>query len=207
MQKVSGLHTGRLLDVGAGTGAFASIMQRGGWEVTGLEPDDTARQNAIQKYGLDFQLPEALYGLEPQRFDVVTMWHVLEHVHELHAYLQHCERILKTTGTLLIAVPNYTSLDAGIYREYWAAYDVPRHLYHFSPESMQNLLQQHGFTITQYIPMLFDSFYISMLSEQYKTGRSGLLRAFFNGLRSNINAGRNAAKYSSVIYVVKKPKS
>jgi 2-polyprenyl-3-methyl-5-hydroxy-6-metoxy-1,4-benzoquinol methylase len=206
VQKVSGLQKGSLLDVGAGTGAFANSMQEAGWDVMGLEPDETARQNAANKYKLNFQLPDALYKLEAQSFDVVTMWHVLEHVHDLHGYLQNCERILKPNGTLLIAVPNYTSLDAAIYQEYWAAYDVPRHLYHFSPQSMESLLKQHGFAITRYVPMLFDSFYISMLSEQYKTGKSNLTSAFFNGLRSNMNALGNAAKYSSVIYVVKKSK-
>ena len=206
VKKVSGLPKGSLLDVGAGTGAFANTMQEGGWNVIGLEPDETARQNAISKYKLNFQLPEALYNLESQSVDVITMWHVLEHVHDLHGYLQNCERILKTDGTLVIAVPNYTSLDATIYQQYWAAYDVPRHLYHFSPQSMNNLLQKHGFTISQYVPMLFDSFYISMLSEQYRTGSSHLSRAFLNGLRSNMNALKNAAKYSSVIYVVKKQK-
>jgi 2-polyprenyl-3-methyl-5-hydroxy-6-metoxy-1,4-benzoquinol methylase len=206
VQKVSGLKKGSLLDVGAGTGAFANSMQEAGWNVTGLEPDETARQNAANKYNLNFQLPDALYKLEAQSVDVITMWHVLEHVHDLHEYLQHFERILKPGGTLIIAVPNYTSLDAGIYRQYWAAYDVPRHLYHFSPQSMQSLVQQHGFSISQYVPMLFDSFYISMLSEQYKAGKSGLASAFINGLRSNMHALGNAAKYSSVIYVIKKSK-
>ena len=206
VQKESGLQKGSLLDVGAGTGAFANSMQEAGWNIMGLEPDETARQNAVSKYKLNFQLPEALYKLEAQSFDVITMWHVLEHVHDLHRYLQHCERILKSGGTLIIAVPNYTSLDANIYQEYWAAYDVPRHLYHFSPQSMESLLQQHGFTITEYVPMLFDSFYISMLSEQYKTGKSQLASAFISGLRSNMNALGNAAKYSSVIYVIKKSK-
>ncbi|TKK67222.1 class I SAM-dependent methyltransferase [Ilyomonas limi] len=206
VQKVSGLQKGSLLDVGAGTGAFAHIMQEAGWNVMGLEPDETARQNAINKYKLNFQLPEVLYSIDSQSFDVITMWHVLEHVHDLRGYLQNCERILKENGTLIIAVPNYTSLDANIYQAFWAAYDVPRHLYHFSPQSMQKLLQQHGFTISQYVPMLFDSFYISMLSEQYKTGKSRLPGAFINGLRSNMNAIGNAAKYSSVIYVVKKSK-
>ena len=208
VQQVSGLQKGLLLDVGAGTGAFASIMQQAGWNVTGLEPDETARQNAASKYNLNFQLPDALYKLEAKSFDVVTMWHVLEHVHDLHGYMQNCERILKESGTLIIAVPNYTSLDAQIYQQYWAAYDVPRHLYHFSPQSMKSLLQQHGFSIAQHVPMLFDSFYISMLSEQYKTGKSGLASAFINGLRSNMSAAlKNVEKYSSVIYVVKKSKS
>lgn len=204
VEKVSGLKKGALLDVGAGTGAFANSMQQAGWQVMGLEPDETARKNAESKYQLDFQLPDALYSLQAESFNVITMWHVLEHVHDLHGYLQHCERILKPDGTLIIAVPNYTSLDATIYQQYWAAYDVPRHLYHFSPQSMKSLLQQHGFTISQYVPMLFDSFYISMLSEQYRTGSSQLPRAFINGLRSNMNAVGKAFKYSSVIYVAKK---
>jgi 2-polyprenyl-3-methyl-5-hydroxy-6-metoxy-1,4-benzoquinol methylase len=202
--RLSGRKDGALLDVGAGTGAFAAVMQEHGWLITGLEPDTTARNNAFQQHGLQLQTLEALYNQPPAYFDVITMWHVLEHVHDLHQYLNTYRQILHPDGTLLIAVPNYTSLDAQEYGTHWAAYDVPRHLYHFSPQSMALLMEQHGFKVTGHQPMWFDSYYVSMLSEQYRTGKQQLLRAFFNGWRSNRKAASSYDKCSSVIYIIRK---
>lgn len=196
--------SGVLLDIGAGTGAFAHTMKVAGWDVTGLEPDVIARQNAFNKYQLHLQLPDELYGLSANCFDTITMWHVLEHVHDLHGYIDCFKKILKADGKLIIAVPNYTSKDAATYKEYWAAYDVPRHLYHFSPASMRQLMQQYGFVIESYKPMFFDSFYVSLLSEQYKNGEGHWVKAFFNGLLSNLNCLLNPTLCSSVIYVIKK---
>lgn len=202
--QASGKKTGALLDVGAGTGAFAAVMQQNGWKVTGLEPDETARKNALQNHQLQLQTLDTLYQLPAAQYQVITLWHVLEHVHELHSYLDCFFKVLDATGTLVIAVPNYTSDDARHYGANWAAYDVPRHLYHFSPASMERLLTQHGFTISAYKPMWFDSFYVSMLSEQYKTGKQNLPGAFFSGLRSNKKAMSAAENCSSVIYIAKK---
>lgn len=204
VQKAAALQNGSLLDVGAGTGAFAATMQQGGWRVTGLEPDDTARNNALANHNLTLQNPEGLFSLQASSFDAITMWHVMEHVHELHRYMATFNTLLKPQGVLIIAVPNYTCYDADVYKENWAAYDVPRHLYHFSPQSMGQLAQQHGFTITQHKPMWFDSFYVSMLSEQYKTGKSGLVKAVWNGFVSNLKAMGDAKRCSSVIYVLRK---
>lgn len=201
VQQVSGQATGNLLDVGAGTGAFSHTMQQAGWQVTALEPDDTARQNAQKRYGLSLQSPDKLFLLQPEEFDVITMWHVLEHVHDLNGYLQQFHSILKPGGRLIIAVPNYTSYDAAIYQEYWAAYDVPRHLYHFSPQSMEQLGNTKGFSLLQTKPMWFDSFYVAMLSEQYRNGKGNIFRAFLNGLVSNLKATGNARNCSSVIYI------
>lgn len=204
VSRLSKRESGALLDVGAGTGAFAAVMQQNGWMVTGLEPDTTARNNALQQHKLQLQTLDALYNQPPAYFDVITMWHVLEHVHDLHQYLATFRQILQPDGCLLIAVPNYTSLDAQEYGSYWAAYDVPRHLYHFSPKSMARLLEQHGFKVTAHQPMWFDSFYVSMLSEQYRTGKQQLLKAFINGWRSNRKAASSYEKCSSVIYVAQK---
>ena len=203
VSRLSGIKSGNLLDVGAGTGAFAATMQQAGWQVTGLEPDDTARNNALRQHGLSLQSLDNLYQLPVRHFDVITMWHVLEHVHDLHGYLATYSNVIKPDGSLLIAVPNYTSLDAQEYGEYWAAYDVPRHLYHFSPQSMNQLLEQHGFEVKKYQPMWFDSFYVSMLSEQYRSGKQRLLSAFFSGWRSNSKASAHPEKCSSVIYIAK----
>ena len=195
---------GKLLDVGAGTGAFTNTMQQAGWQVTGLEPDSNARAKASEKFGLQLLSPEQLYTLPAQTFDAITLWHVLEHVHDLHGYLQRFFEVLKPTGKLLIAVPNYTSKDATKYHEFWAAYDVPRHLYHFSPASMQQLAAAKGFEVVKHLPMWFDSFYVSMLSEQYKNGKGNLPTAFFSGVASNLAAWKDATLCSSVIYVLQK---
>ncbi|CAN5241637.1 methyltransferase domain-containing protein [soil metagenome] len=193
-----------LLDVGAGTGAFAATMQQAGWKVTALEPDATAKENALKNYALKLGELDAIFSLGAESFDVITMWHVLEHVHQLHEYINAYQSILKKDGTLIIAVPNYTSSDAEKYHQFWAAYDVPRHLYHFSPESIYTLMQHHGFQIKTCKPMWFDSFYVAMLSEQYKTGNQHLVSAVWTGLRSNMKALSDARKCSSVIYIIKK---
>ena len=196
-----------LLDIGAGTGAFLHIMQQAGWEVTGLEPDLTARQNAKNKYGLILQPTDNLNSIEAEGFDAITLWHVLEHVHDFHGYLSKFHKILKPSGSLIIALPNYLSFDAKEYKEYWAAYDVPRHLYHFSPKSMEQLANTYGFVLQETKPMWFDSFYVSMLSEQYKNEGGNLIGAVWNGLLSNLKCLGNAKKSSSVIYIFSKNNS
>ena len=204
IQEITHKKTGSLLDVGAGTGAFSKAMKDAGWEVTGLEPDDTARKNALEKNGLELLSPENLYQFAPASFDAIAMWHVLEHVHDLHGYLDKYHSILKNDGRLVIAVPNYTSYDATVYQAYWAAYDVPRHLYHFSPESMEKMANNKGFKVLAYKAMWFDSFYVAMLSEQYKTGKNQYLKAVWNGLVSNLKAVFDQKKCSSVIYILEK---
>ncbi len=204
VQKVTGKQQGILLDVGAGTGAFVNTMQSAGWAITGLEPDAIARNNALQKHGLQLRSADDLYRLTPSQFDAITLWHVLEHVHDLHGYLDIFTQVLKPGGKLVIAVPNYTSHDAAVYQQYWAAYDVPRHLYHFSPEGMEQLGKSKGFTLYRIRPMWFDSSYVSMLSEQYKHGKSNLVTALWNGLVSNLKAVVNKKRCSSVVYIFAK---
>ena len=193
---------GRILDIGCGTGAFLDTMKEAGWSITGLEPDEAARKKAIELYDIHPQEPGKLFELPAASFNAITMWHVLEHVHELHAYIKQIATLLAANGKLFIAVPNYTSKDAGMYKEYWAAYDVPRHLYHFSPKCMEKLLSIHGLKLTAVKPMWFDSFYVSMLSEQYKNGKGNIIKAVFNGFISNLKAWSDVRKCSSVIYVI-----
>jgi 2-polyprenyl-3-methyl-5-hydroxy-6-metoxy-1,4-benzoquinol methylase len=200
---VSGKTAGSLLDIGCGTGAFLHTMKSAGWQVRGLEPDAGARAKAAELYGLSVAPVDQLFSLPSGSFDVITMWHVLEHVHELKAYIDQCKKLLVPGGTLVIAVPNYTSADASHYGPYWAAYDVPRHLYHFSPKSMQHLLTQGGFTLQAMKPMVFDSFYVSMLSERYQHGKDRLVQAALTGLQSNLKASGKPEKSSSVIYIAK----
>jgi SAM-dependent methyltransferase len=204
IEAYTNLKQGALLDVGAGTGAFSHTMQQAGWLVTGLEPDSTARANAREKHRLNLLPPQELYELPAAGFDAITLWHVLEHVHDLQGYMQRFFTLLKPGGRLFIAVPNYTSKDAARYNAHWAAYDVPRHLYHFSPASIQQLAAIHGFEVAKHLPMWFDSFYVSMLSEQYKNGKGNLPAAFFSGIASNLTAWKDVTKCSSVVYVLRK---
>ena len=198
------MKSGKMLDIGAGTGAFVAHMKENDWDVTGLEPDEKAREVALTQNNVQLLSISEFYSLPPDSYDAITLWHVLEHVHDLHAYIGQLARLLKKEGRIFIAVPNYTSYDAKNYDAYWAAYDVPRHLYHFSPKALNALVKQHGFTIAAHKPMWFDSFYVSMLSEQYKTGKNNLFSAFWNGLRSNIRTTNNVKRCSSVIYIIRK---
>ena len=203
VERETKIKSGKILDVGSGTGAFLHQMQQGGWKVTGLEPDEGARQKAKQLYGLDFLSPDNLFRLQHGHFNAITLWHVLEHVHDLKGYLSQLKVLLAPGGVLFIAVPNYTSYDALHYQQFWAAYDVPRHLYHFSPECIEKLMSANGLHIHRKLPMWYDSFYVSMLSEEYRTGKRNLLRAFTVGLASNAKALRKAERCSSVIYVIR----
>jgi 2-polyprenyl-3-methyl-5-hydroxy-6-metoxy-1,4-benzoquinol methylase len=202
IEKTTGIKKGALLDVGSGTGAFVQHMQQHGWNVTGLEPDGDARKVAKESNGVELTDISRFYQLPAGSFDAITLWHVLEHVHELHAYVQQLTKLLKPNGRLFIALPNYTAKDAAVYKGYWAAYDVPRHLYHFSPAAVKVLMEKNGLQLQNHIPMWFDSFYISMLSSKYKNGKTNLVAAFINGFLSNLKAMRDVKKCSSVIYVV-----
>jgi SAM-dependent methyltransferase len=204
VENSTGVNRGKLLDLGSGVGSFVNEMKQHGWQVTGLEPDPDARNTAKKVYDLDLGDTDEFYKLSPGNFDAITMWHVLEHVHDLSPYIQQLRSILKDNGRLLIAVPNYTSLDAKEYGEFWAAYDVPRHLYHFSPKSIQVLMERNGLKVFEYLPMWYDSFYISLLSSKYKNGGTNWIGAAWNGFRSNFSAMADVKKCSSVIYVVGK---
>lgn len=204
VKAVTGLSAGNILDIGCGTGAFLNTMQSAAWKVTGLEPDATAREKARSLYNINPLASQEIFNLPASSFDAITLWHVLEHVHQLHEYVEQFKKLLTPKGRLIIAVPNYTSHDAVVYKEHWAAYDVPRHLYHFSPESIKQLMKQHGMQVKKIKPMWFDSFYVSMLSEQYKYGRSRMIPAFITGLSSNFKAMFDHGRCSSVIYVISK---
>lgn len=191
---------GRLLDIGAGTGDFLLEAKKKGWKVNGIEPDESARQLAQQK---GIKLEEDSGNFKSGKFDVITLWHVFEHVHDLKSQIVELEHLLKKNGLLVIAVPNYKSYDAGYYEKFWAAYDVPRHLWHFSQDSFKHLFAGTGFRLTESRPLIFDSFYVSLLSEKYKTGRKNLFKALWIGLLSNIKA-RSTSEYSSLAYFFRK---
>jgi SAM-dependent methyltransferase len=203
----------RILDLGAGIGAFLHAMEQKGWEINGIEPDEGARQQAKNLFNIELKETDTLNQLPENSFDAITLWHVLEHVHQLHDYVEKLKALLKPNGKIFIAVPNYDSLDASIYKLYWAAYDVPRHLYHFTPKAIDVLMKKHGLKVTSKRPMWFDSFYISLLSSKYKNaspadpvgrGKTNWLGAGMSGLRSNLKTVFNKDHCSSVIYIIEK---
>jgi 2-polyprenyl-3-methyl-5-hydroxy-6-metoxy-1,4-benzoquinol methylase len=190
---------GRILDIGAGTGDFLLTAKNDGWDTVGVEPSERAKNIAIQK-GISFV--NEISALENNSFDVITMWHVLEHVPNLELQIQELKRLLKPTGTLIVAVPNFKSYDAQHYQTFWAAYDVPIHFWHFSKEAIKSLFEKVDMKLEKVLPMKFDSFYVSLLSEKYKTGKMNYISAFFIGLKSNLKAS-STKEYSSHIYVLK----
>lgn len=192
--------TKTLLDIGSGTGDFLNSAQHYGISSTGTEPNEQARKRSIEKGNTVVQ---DLDQIKDQTFDVITLWHVLEHVHNPNTYLQKIDSLLNQNGLLLIAVPNYKSYDSIYYKENWAAYDVPRHLWHFSKSGMKQLLKEHNFEIKKYNALPFDSFYVSLLSEKIKTGNKNLIKAFYTGMKSNLKA-IHSGEYSSILYIVTK---
>ncbi len=194
-----------LLDVGAGTGDFVLAARKRGWQAEGVEPMEIARDNAKAK---GVTLKKELALLAGQEFQVITLWHVLEHLPDLDAQIDRILSHLEPDGSLILALPNFKSWDARHYKTYWAAYDVPRHLWHFSRKSVKRLFRAKGFEVTRVTPLWFDAFYVALLSEKYKNGKVVLWKAFLNGLRSNLSA-LATGEYSSLIYVLqraKKPK-
>lgn len=195
---------GKLLDYGCGTGHFLVAAKNNGWQVAGLEPNARAREEASRRLEQPIG-QESLASFEAGSFDAITLWHVLEHVHTLNETLTQLVNLLKPDGVLIIAVPNAESLDAQHYREHWAAYDVPRHLYHFVPKTMTQLLKKHKMVVEKTLPMALDAYYVSMLSEKQRGERAGgPLAVLKAGYKSNQYAAQHEGQYSSLIYVARR---
>ena len=190
---------GKLLDIGCGTGDFLVVAKNDGWQITGIEPGEKPRKIAIRK-GVSFV--NKLSDIEDNSFDVITMWHVLEHVPDLEFQIKELKRLIKPNGTILIAVPNFKSFDANYYGKFWAAFDVPRHLWHFSKIAIEKLFANEKLQLVKVLPMKFDSFYVSLLSEKYKNGTMNFFNAFWIGWKSN-RYGKINSEYSSHIYIIK----
>jgi 2-polyprenyl-3-methyl-5-hydroxy-6-metoxy-1,4-benzoquinol methylase len=190
---------GNLLDIGAGTGDFLLTSKQNGWNTIGVEPSEKAKGIAI---GKGIQFSDSTEELESNSFDVITMWHVLEHVPKLEIQIKELKRLVKPNGTIIIAVPNFKSYDAKYYGKFWAAFDVPIHFWHFSKTAIQLLFEKENIKLEKVLPMKFDSFYVSLLSEKYKNGKMNFLKAIWIGLLSNWKAKRSL-EYSSHIYVLK----
>jgi len=193
-----------LLDIGCGTGDFLLVCINDGWNVVGIEPNEKARSLAKTKLTEHHsaEVNSEITKISGEKFDVITLWHVLEHVPNLEEYISTLKLMLKPTGVLVVAVPNFKSYDALYYKQFWAAFDVPRHLWHFSKKTIHLLFLKHKMKVEKIVPMIFDSFYVSLLSEKYKKGSTNFLKAFYIGFLSNIKA-LNSKEYSSLIYVIK----
>lgn len=194
---------GQILDIGCGTGTFLNVIRNSGFSATGIEPNESAREYASLKQGL--QVFEKLNAeqFSPKLFTVITLWHVLEHIYPLDETLKTIHSLLEDSGVMVVALPNPESKDARIYNKFWAGYDLPRHIYHFTPATAAQMFSNYGFAVTDVLPMYFDSFYVSLLSEKYKTGAMNYFRALFNGVRSNISASFSGNNFSSMIYILR----
>jgi len=200
---VSSKQQGNILDLGCGTGAFLNTCKESGWQVQGIEPSADAREFAQKNYGLTLNNVNTWENITGDSLDVVTAWHVLEHVYKLEDEIQKVKRALKSDGTFVVALPNCSSADAQFYGAYWAAYDVPRHIWHFTPADVKRFFEKQGFTLQSVLPMPWDAYYICMLSEKYKMGSANYGRALVHGWASNMNAKKNSNTWSSQIYILK----
>lgn len=191
-----------LLDIGCGNGHFLKTCQDAGWNITGMEldPETAARAATLVQEKI---YPNLTAIPESKQFELISLWHVLEHVYELDAYFEFFKKRIATDGKLLLALPNSKSFDAGYFKEYWAAYDVPRHIYHFNPETIQFVAKKHGFRLVKQRGQIFDSFYIALLSNQYRSGSKRLIHSFLLGLWSNVLAYTKTGNYSSNVYIFK----
>lgn len=204
IKRNSGLSRGYLLDIGTGTGYFSHFMKEKGWRVSAIEKSAQARAFASEHFGLEVDAPEALSTYEKDSFDVITLWHVMEHLEHLNETWETLNLLLKERGILVIAVPNPNSFDADKYKEMWAAYDVPRHLWHFTPSAMQQFGAKHGFILTERHPMPFDAFYVSMLSEKYKKSRFPFIKGCITGVEAGLASLVKKEQSSSMIYIFRK---
>ena len=204
VEKVTGLKKGKILDIGSGTGYFAAIMRKAGWQVKGVEINEKARNFSASNFGLEVDLPDRITSYDTNSFDCITLWHVLEHFHDPFKYISEIYRLLKPGAVCVVALPNSSSYDSTYYKQFWAAWDVPRHLWHFQPSTFRVLSEKSGFTLGNIKTLPLDVFYISLLSERYKSSSmaffKAMSRAFFFAFMSVFNRERS----SSIIYILRK---
>lgn len=205
--KMTGLKQGSLLDTGCGTGHFAGVMKKAGWDVTGIEPNLKAREYAAERFGIKTLAAGETASLADSSYDCATLWHVLEHIHDLKGYTRDLYRILKPDGVCLVALPNTSSYDCRHFGEYWAAWDVPRHLWHFNPGSFIPFATAAGFLTEEIRPMPLDILYISVLSSRYKGSSFPLLTGMLKGSWFLLKSLVNRQTSGSLIYVLSKPSS
>ena len=204
VRRMTGMETGALVDIGSGTGYFAGYMNRRGWKVKGIELSEQARNYSVAKFGLTVVSPLEISSIKDSFADCVTLWHVLEHLYDPAMWLKEIMRILKDDGICIIALPNIKSADARWFGEVWAALDVPRHLWHFSPETLRAFINEHGLICRKVIPMPLDIYYISALSYKNRGRSFPLLRGTITGLFLTFKSLFKKDRASSLIYVVSK---
>jgi SAM-dependent methyltransferase len=193
-----------VLDVGSGTGYFPAKMAEIGYRSMAVEPDEGAREFSKNKFNLEVKAPQWIFEDHGRTFGYITLWHVLEHIYDPHKYFSRFNEMLQPDGFLIIALPNHTSYDAHHYREYWAAYDVPRHLWHFNPTTFSTFAENNGFTVVKMHSLPFDSFYNCILSESYKGTKGAILVGMLKGCMAYIRGSMDVKNASSIIYVLKK---
>ena len=198
--------TKKHLDIGCGTGEFLKSCNDKGIKTVGIEPSEIARKIAIENYGLEIKENTELNQFKEKSFDSISMWHVLEHVYDIHKTVNNLSNILKNNGYAIIAVPNHKSFDSKFYQKYWAAWDLPIHINHFSPKTIEDLFKKYGFTLENKIGMRYDAFYVSMLSNEYISGKKQYFKGFLIGLVSNVLAYLKIYEFSSTIYIFKNHK-
>ena len=198
-----GLNVGKMLDIGCGVGDFLHTAEEHGWKCTGVEPSEEAKAIAKTKTKADIINSEDMEKIPDASFDLITMWHVLEHVDDLKWQIEQLHRLTKTKGRIVIAVPNYKSYDGQYYKELWAAYDVPRHLSHFNKTVLTNIFKSKNLELVRTDKLIWDAYYISYMSEQYKQHKFPLLKGAIRGCISNCKA-RRTKEWSSMVYIFEK---
>jgi len=205
IRSTTGLQTGTILDIGSGTGYFARTMKDAGWEVKGIEVSEKARNFSTSHFGVDIVSPDKISSIGSESFDCITLWHVLEHFHDPFSYVSEIIRLMKPGAVCVIALPNCSSYDAEYFNSFWAAWDVPRHLWHFNPETFRLFCEKSGLSLEELKNLPLDVFYISQLSEKYKGSQlpflRGISKAFIFAFLSVLHPERS----SSVIYILRKP--
>ena len=204
IKNVTDLKKGSLLDIGSGTGHFANTLLKAGWEVRGIEINEKVRDFSKIHFGLKIITPEQILTLESESFDCITLWHVLEHFHNPFEYISDINRLLKPGGLCIIALPNSNSYDANFYKESWAAYDVPRHLWHFNPTTFRIFSEKAGFASEKLRDLPLDVFYISIMSEKYRGSGLPFLKGLLIAFPFAMMALFKKEKSSSVIYILRK---
>ncbi len=204
IRKYIGESSGSILDIGSGTGFFLKHMKDHGWKVKAIEPSEEGRAFCKREFSIDAQKPGELFKMEDRSFDAISMWHVLEHVEDMNGYMKKIFSLLKNDGKAFIALPNHLSLDAAMYKDKWAAWDVPRHLWHFTPKTFESLALKHNFKLLKKKSMPLDAVYVSILSEKYRNKPFPLIRGGLIGIVSLIRGLISLNKSSSIIYVLNK---
>jgi 2-polyprenyl-3-methyl-5-hydroxy-6-metoxy-1,4-benzoquinol methylase len=201
---VTGKRSGTLLDIGCGTGYYAAFMKKRGWQVSGIEPNDLAREYTSSHFGISVTTPDRIRDFASGSLDCITFWHVLEHLYDPGRWLNEVRRLLKDDGRCIIALPNFSSADAEWFGNRWAALDVPRHLWHFTPDAFKQFIGARGFTCEMIVPLPLDLFYISSLSYRNNGNLLPLARGVLTGLVIALRNLLRKEKASSLIYVISK---